>query len=78
MLPGPHHRGLTAMQIKMTGSLNWELRREQMSYGTPGKAYTNFIPSWTTCLSILYQEGGPLVALVLSFWLSAKDPGYLI
>ncbi len=55
MLPGPHHRGFTIMQTKMTGSLNWELRREQMPYGTPGKAYTNFVPRWTTYLSFPYQ-----------------------
>ncbi len=37
-------QGPNTMRTSLTCSLNWELRRETVGYGTPSKAFTNWVP----------------------------------
>ncbi len=57
MLPDPRHMGLTTMRTLFTGSFKWEKRGEQVSYGTPSKAYTKSVPDQQP----LYPDGQVLL-----------------
>ncbi len=56
MLPGPSYRGLTTMWTLFTGSLNWELNKERVPYGTPSLRHGGLITMRTLLAGALWYS----------------------